>query len=101
LSMHVGFIVWRHGRAHGRNLHRAGLLHGLWNRTSAKATALAAELGCMAATTPAQLALECELLVICVSADADVRSIVGSWPRCAPRSDPDRLLHGLSRHCTI
>jgi 3-hydroxyisobutyrate dehydrogenase len=60
-----------------RNLHRAGMLQGVWNRTSSKATALAAELGCLAAATPAQLALECELLVMCVSADADVRAIVG------------------------
>jgi 3-hydroxyisobutyrate dehydrogenase len=84
--MHVGFIgLGAMGAPMARNLHRAGLLHGLWNRTSAKATALAAELGCMAATTPAQLALECELLVICVSADADVRSIVGELAPVARR----------------
>jgi len=64
------------GAPMARNLHRAGLLHGVWNRTATKATALAAELGCLAAATPAQLALECELLVMCVSADLDVRTIV-------------------------
>jgi 3-hydroxyisobutyrate dehydrogenase len=65
------------GAPMARNLHRAGLLQAVWNRSSGKATALAAELGCLAAASPSQLARECELLVMCVSADADVRSIVG------------------------
>ena len=75
--MRVGFIgLGAMGAPMARNLHRAGLLQGVWNRTAAKASALAAELNCAAAATPAQLALECELLVLCVSADADVRAIV-------------------------
>ncbi|MGA3158844.1 MAG: NAD(P)-dependent oxidoreductase [Steroidobacteraceae bacterium] len=75
--MRVGFIgLGAMGLPMARNLHRAGLLLGVWNRTAAKASALATELGCSAAATPAQLALECDVLVMCVSADADVRAIV-------------------------
>jgi 3-hydroxyisobutyrate dehydrogenase len=59
-----------------RNLHRAGLLAGVWNRTSAKAESLAGELGVHAAPDPAALARDCEVVVLCVSADADVLELV-------------------------
>jgi 3-hydroxyisobutyrate dehydrogenase len=59
-----------------RNLHRAGLLAGVWNRTASKAAALAQELGCPAATSAAELAARCEVLVSCVSADHDVLEMV-------------------------
>jgi 3-hydroxyisobutyrate dehydrogenase len=64
------------GTGMARNLHRAGLLHAIWNRTPAKARQLAAELGCTAAPTIAALARECEAVVTCVSADADVLAVV-------------------------
>jgi len=73
----VGFIgLGAMGRGMARNLHRAGLLYGIWNRTADRAMVLAAELGCVAADTPAQLAQHCDVLVLCVSADADVLEIV-------------------------
>jgi 3-hydroxyisobutyrate dehydrogenase len=59
-----------------RNLHRAGLLTGVWNRTASKATALAAELKCIAFASLEELAGNCEAVVICVSADDDVRAAV-------------------------
>jgi 3-hydroxyisobutyrate dehydrogenase len=59
-----------------RNLHRAGLLRGCWNRTRAKAEELAAETGCSVAEDPAALAHGCEAIVLCVSADADVLGII-------------------------
>ena len=59
-----------------RNLHRSGLLTGVWNRTAAKATALAEELKCHAFASLAELAGNCEAVVICVSADADLRAVV-------------------------
>ncbi len=59
-----------------RNLHRAGLLTAVWNRTAAKARALAAELGVKAAETPAELAGLADTVVICVSADDDVLQVV-------------------------
>ncbi len=59
-----------------RNLHRAGLLMGVWNRTAEKAAALAQELHCHAFADLAELAANCEAVVICVSADEDVRAVV-------------------------
>jgi 3-hydroxyisobutyrate dehydrogenase len=59
-----------------RNLHRAGMLQGVWNRTAARSQALAGELGCLAAPTPAALAQECEVLVLCVAADNDVLEVI-------------------------
>ena len=59
-----------------RNLHRSGLLTGVWNRSAAKATALAEELKCHAFASLAELAGNCEAVVICVSADADLRAVV-------------------------
>ena len=45
------------GAPMARNLHKAGLLEGVWNRTPGKAADLAAELGCIAAAHPAELAV--------------------------------------------
>jgi len=65
-----------------RNLHRAGLLAALYNRSAAKATALAAELKVPACATLGELAAACEAVVLCVSADADVLEVVaGLAPR--------------------
>ena len=61
-----------------RNLHRAGLLVSLWNRTPAKARALAQELGCEPAASLAALAAQCEAVVVCVSADQDVLEVVAA-----------------------
>jgi 3-hydroxyisobutyrate dehydrogenase len=59
-----------------RNLHRAGLLTAVWNRTAEKAKTLAAELGCQAPETLAALASNVDAAVICVSADDDVLQVV-------------------------
>ena len=59
-----------------KNLHRAGLLRAVWNRSSDKAHALAAELGCDAPATLADLAKNCDVVVLCVSADADVKAVI-------------------------
>ena len=58
-----------------RNLHRAGLLAAVWNRSPEKAQALAAELKVPAPASLAQLAPLCEAIVSCVSADADVLEV--------------------------
>lgn len=63
------------GAPMARNLARAGLLHSVWNRTTSKASALATELGCKLAATPAQLAADSDCILINVSADADVLAI--------------------------
>ena len=63
------------GQHMARNLHRAGLLAALWNRTADKARALASELNMSAAPTLAELAATSEAVVSCVSADADVLEV--------------------------
>ena len=75
--MQTGFVGLGAMGAHmARSLHRAGLLTGVWNRTPAKAAALGAELRCIAFSGLAELAGNCEAVVICVSADDDVRGVV-------------------------
>lgn len=77
--MRTGFIgLGAMGSSMARNLHRTGLLSGVWNRTAAKAAALAAELHCAAPASPAELARGCDALVICVSADQDVLAVIAA-----------------------
>jgi 3-hydroxyisobutyrate dehydrogenase len=59
-----------------KNLHRAGLLEAVWNRSRDKALALAAELNCKSPATLAELAQLVDVAVVCVSADVDVRSVI-------------------------
>ncbi len=75
--MKAGFIgLGAMGLPMARNLHGAGLLAGAWNRTASKATALASETTCRAFATPAELAAACDVVVTCVSADADLLAVV-------------------------
>jgi len=59
-----------------RNLKRAGFLAGVTNRTAQKAQALALEIDTTAYASPAELAAEVDALILCVSADADVLSVI-------------------------
>ena len=61
-----------------RNLHSAGLLAGVWNRTHDKAAALAAQLQVPAFQSLPALAAACDAVVVCVSADADVRAVIAA-----------------------
>jgi 3-hydroxyisobutyrate dehydrogenase len=85
--MQIGFVgLGAMGSHMARNLAQAGLLRGVWNRTAEKATALAAELKCHAFVDLAELAANSEAVVICVSADEDVRGVVaGLEPALSPR----------------
>ena len=75
--MTTGFIgLGAMGQHMARNLHRAGLLTGAWNRTRTKAEVLAAETGCRAFATPAELATACDFIVTCVSADEDLLAVI-------------------------
>jgi 3-hydroxyisobutyrate dehydrogenase len=75
--MQTGFVgLGAMGSNMARNLHRAGLLTGVWNRTADKAAALAKELRCIAFSSLAELAGNCEAVVICVSADEDLRAVI-------------------------
>ena len=84
--MQTGFVgLGAMGVHMARNLHRSGLLTGVWNRTTDKATVLARELKCHAFTNLAELAGNCEAVVICVSADDDLRAVVaGLDPGLSP-----------------
>ena len=75
--MQTGFVGLGAMGAHmARSLHRAGLLTGVWNRTSEKSAALAAELKVIAFKSLEELAGNCEAVVTCVSADDDLRSVI-------------------------
>jgi 3-hydroxyisobutyrate dehydrogenase len=77
--MSTGFIgLGAMGVPMARNLKRAGLLTGVWNRTADKALTLATELGVKAAPTPVALARTSEALVLCVSADHDLLALVAA-----------------------
>ncbi|HVA56038.1 MAG TPA: NAD(P)-dependent oxidoreductase [Gammaproteobacteria bacterium] len=75
--MKVGFIgLGAMGYPMALNLHKAGLLAGVHNRTFSKAQSLAKETGCLAAKNITTLAKDCDAVVVCVSADPDVLAVV-------------------------
>jgi 3-hydroxyisobutyrate dehydrogenase len=77
VTLAAGFVgLGAMGRGMARNLHKAGLLSGVWNRTASVAGALAAELGVTATERPSTLAAACDVIVLCVSADCDVLAVV-------------------------
>ncbi len=90
MSLATGFIgLGAMGRGMARNLNKAGLLNGLWNRTAPAAQQLAAEFGVPAADSPSAMAASCDIIVLCVSADSDVLEIV------------DAMLPGLRRGAIV
>ena len=64
------------GRGMARNLHQAGLLAAVWNRTAERAEAIGAELGVTVAADPAELARGCDVILTCVSRDEDVLAVM-------------------------
>lgn len=58
------------------NLHKAGHLAAFWNRSPAPAQHIADQTGMVAAASPAEVAAASELIIICVSRDADVIEVV-------------------------
>ncbi len=75
--MKVGVIgLGAMGAPMARNLHQAGLLQAVWNRTASKAEQLAAELSVTFASTPSQLATQCDVILTCISADDDLRAVI-------------------------
>jgi 3-hydroxyisobutyrate dehydrogenase len=72
----VGFVgLGIMGAAMARNLLKAGFDLGVWNRTAAKAEALGQE-GATVAASPAALAAERGILVVCVSDTPDVEDVL-------------------------
>jgi len=90
VSLATGFIgLGAMGRGMARRLHGAGLLRGVWNRTTDRARELAGELGVDVADSPAALAAASEAIVLCVAADSDVLEVV------------DAMLPGLGRGSVV
>lgn len=88
--MNVGFIgLGAMGQHMARNLHRAGILAGAWNRTISKAESFAADTGCSAFRSPTELAAACDYIVTCVSADEDLLAVV------------DALQPALCKHAVV
>src|SRR5512144_622168 len=76
-ELRAGFVgLGAMGSPMAGHLHRAGSLVAVSNRTAAKAQAFAAEHGVAAAATPAEIAPMCNVIALCVSADADVLGAV-------------------------
>jgi 3-hydroxyisobutyrate dehydrogenase len=77
------------GTGMAMNLHKAGRLHGVWNRTAGKARELADEIGTRPANSIEDLAAASELIIICVSRDADVLEVAG---RIAAAAQPGTIV---------
>jgi 3-hydroxyisobutyrate dehydrogenase len=75
--MSVGFVgLGAMGRGMARNLHEAGLLSSVWNRTRERALEFAAEVPVATPESLQDLAAGSDFVVICVSADQDVLDVV-------------------------
>jgi len=66
------------GAAMALNLHKAGHLHRVWNRTQAKAEQLSHQTGVVVADNIEELAAVCDLVLVCVSRDHDVLEVIRS-----------------------
>jgi 3-hydroxyisobutyrate dehydrogenase len=76
MSLKAAFIgLGAMGAPMAGHLHTKGLLAAVGNRSQAKADALAKELG-VAAPALADIAASCDVIALCVSADADVIGVV-------------------------
>lgn len=76
MSERVGYIgLGIMGMGMARNLLKAGFPLSVWNRTASKAEALAAE-GATARATPAEVAANSDIIVICVSDTPDVEAVL-------------------------
>lgn len=84
--MKTGFIgLGAMGAPMARNLHKAGLLTAVWNRTASRAEEFAREVGGRAAPTIAEMAADLECVVLCVSADKDVIDVVQQLAAAMPK----------------
>jgi len=66
------------GAPMARHLAEKGFLTGVWNRTESKAAEYALELDVIKAESPSNLAANCDVLLVCVSADKDLESVVSA-----------------------
>lgn len=72
----IGFIgLGIMGQGMARNLLKAGFPLRVWNRTHTKTETLVAE-GAVAATSPADVAAHCDIILTCVSDTPDVEAVL-------------------------
>lgn len=76
-----------------RNIAKAGLLTAVYNRTATIAYALAEELGVDAYDKLEMLAVEVDVVLLCVSADSDVLAVVNA---IAPAIKPGSIVVDMS-----
>jgi 3-hydroxyisobutyrate dehydrogenase len=82
--IHAAFIgLGAMGVPMAGHLARAGLLAAVGNRTFAKTEALGRELGVAAPASSAEVAATCNVVVLCVTADADVLETTAELARHA------------------
>jgi 3-hydroxyisobutyrate dehydrogenase len=65
------------GGAMALNLHKAGSLHRVWNRTSSKANNINNVTGVELSNSIKDLAKDCDVIITCVSRDEDVLEVIG------------------------
>jgi len=83
-DLQVGFVgLGAMGWPMAGHLARSGLLKSVWTRTPAKAAAAALEFGIDAVDSLARLAGQCDVIALCVPADADVFEAVEAIARHA------------------
>ena len=76
MAEQIGFIgLGIMGRGMVRNLLRAGFAVRVWNRTAAKMAEFVPA-GATTATSPADLARQCDIIIICVSDTPDVQAVI-------------------------
>ncbi len=66
------------GGAMALNLHKAGLLHRIWNRTVSRANEICEQTGVAVSDSISTLASECDAIIICVSKDEDVLEVINA-----------------------
>jgi len=75
-DLKIGFAgLGAMGHPMAGHLAREGLLAAVWNRSHAKAEAVAKELGVAAPATVKELVEACDMIALCVPADADVLTL--------------------------
>ncbi|MEN8041919.1 MAG: NAD(P)-binding domain-containing protein, partial [Actinomycetota bacterium] len=88
----VGFVgLGIMGQGMAMNLVRAGYDTVVWNRTTLKAKELV-DAGATLATSPADVAARCNVVMICVSDTPDVEAVVSGPNGIAEGLRPDGLI---------
>lgn len=90
MSIKAGFIgLGAMGAPMATHLHERGLLLAVANRTHARAEELAKKLNVSVPATLAELAAQCDVIALCVTADADVLATVEAL---APHLKPGAIV---------